>query len=123
MLLNAYTLHDTKAASYSPPFFAAAHGLATRMVMELASDTSTTVGRHPADFTLYCVGRFDTESGQVLPGERQHISDVVALVPRPPAQSSLFERMANGRDNVAGAATDGHGAEVKSDAAGRGRSL
>lgn len=91
MIVNAYTLHDTKAVSYSPPFFAAAHGLATRMVMELASDLSTTVGRHPADFTLYCVGRFDTESGQILPITREHISDVLALTPRAPATNGLFE--------------------------------
>lgn len=92
MILNAYTLHDTKAASYSPPFFAGAHGLATRMVMELASDMSTTVGRHPSDFTLYCVGRFDTESGQVLPAQhREHIADVLSLTPRAPVTAGLFE--------------------------------
>lgn len=109
MLVNAYTLHDVKAASYSPPFFAAAHGLATRMVMELAQDASTTVGRHPADFTLYCVGRFNTESGEVLPAVREHIADVVSLAPRPPAP--LFD--GNGRpDYFANPPTNGRSPEM-----------
>lgn len=113
MLLNAYTLHDVKAASYSPPFFAAAHGLATRMVTELACDVSTTVGRHPADFTVYCVGRFDTVSGQVLPSEhREHIADVLSLVPRA-VTASLFERPGDGVDHGAGAPTNGHAEEVR----------
>lgn len=92
MLLKAYTLHDTKAASYSPPFFTASHGLATRMVQELASDASTTVGRHPSDFTIYCVGAFDTERGELLPApHREHIADVLSLAPRAAGQAGLFE--------------------------------
>lgn len=110
MFLNAYSLYDVKALSYSPPFFAAAHGLATRMVMELASDHSTSVGRHPADFTLYCVGRFDTDTGQVLPASaREHIADVLTLAPRPAAP--LFERH-GGSDYVPGAAANGRSPEM-----------
>jgi len=83
MLLNAYTLYDNKALTYSPPFYAAAHGQAVRLVMELAQDTNTTVGRHPSDFTLFCVGMFDDATGALLPaGVREHISDVLPLAPR-----------------------------------------
>lgn len=82
MLLNAYTLYDVKAVTYSPPFYAHQHGEAMRMVMQLAEDPNTTVGRHPADFTLYCVGRFDTSTGQLLSGDaREHITDVLPLAP------------------------------------------
>lgn len=106
MIVNAYTLYDCKALSYSPPFFAAAHGLATRMIMELANDLSTSVGRHPADFTVYCVGRFDTDSGQVLPLEvREHIADVLQLVSRQPTPLPL--------DVVAGAPTGGSGGATR----------
>lgn len=87
MISNVYSLHDSKALTYSPPFLAAQHGLAIRMVMEIADGPSTSVGRHPADFTLYCIGRFDDQSGQMLPAEhREHISDVVSLLPVPLSQ-------------------------------------
>lgn len=92
MISNVYSLHDSKALTYSPPFLAAQHGLAIRMVMEIADGPSTSVGRHPADFTLYCIGRFDDQSGQMLPAEhREHISDVVSLLPRSPVTAGLFE--------------------------------
>lgn len=92
MISNVYSLHDSKALIYSPPFLAGQHGLAMRMVQELANDLSTSVGRHPADFTLYCIGSFDDQSGQMLPAaHREHISDVLALSPRAPIGPGLFE--------------------------------
>lgn len=95
MLLNAYTLYDAKALTYSPPFYATAHGAAVRMVMDLASDQNTSVGRHPSDFSLYCVGQWNDAVGCLLPADvRQHISDVLPLIPaRPP--TSVREYFAN----------------------------
>lgn len=91
MISNAYSLYDSKALTYSPPFYAGAHGQAVRMVMELVSDNNNTVGRHPADFTLYCVGQFNDATGSLLPAAtREHISDVLALVPPAPALSDFF---------------------------------
>ncbi|QCQ84659.1 nonstructural protein [Blackfly microvirus SF02] len=81
MLLNAYSLYDQKALTYSPPFYCSAHGQAVRMVMDLANDSNTMVGRHPADFTLYCIGQFDDSVGGLLPaGVREHIADALTLV-------------------------------------------
>lgn len=85
MILNAYSIYDSKALSYSPPFYAVAHGQACRNVMDAAADPNTSLARHPADYQLFCVGRFDDQSGQLLPGDREHVSDVVALAPRPAA--------------------------------------
>ncbi|QCQ84790.1 nonstructural protein [Blackfly microvirus SF02] len=83
MLLNAYSLYDQKALTYSPPFYCAAHGQAVRMVMELVSDPSTICGRHPADFSLLCVGQFDDTAGLLLPTQhREHIADAVSLSPK-----------------------------------------
>lgn len=83
MLINAYTLYDAKALTYSPPFYCGAHGQAVRAVMELVQDLNTTVGRHPADFTLYCVGQFNDAVGCLLPADvREHIADVTSLLPK-----------------------------------------
>lgn len=83
MLLNAYTLYDVKSLTYSPPFYAGAHGAASRMVADLAQDSSTTVGRHPKDFTLYCVGLFNDGTGELLPhAVKELVTDVVSLLPR-----------------------------------------
>lgn len=88
MLLNAYTLYDNKALTYSPPFYGPAHGMAVRMVIDLAMDQSTTVGRHPQDFTLYCVGQWNDAVGCMLPADvREHIADVLPLISRGPKPS------------------------------------
>lgn len=83
MRLNAYSLYDSKALNYSPPFYAPAHGAAVRLVMDLAADRNTSVGRHPADYTLFFVGIFDDYTGIISPNEvKEHISDVVPLLPK-----------------------------------------
>lgn len=91
MILNAYSLFDRKALTYSPPFFQATHGLATRLVSDLALDPNTTVGRHPADFVLYHVGRWDDSGVGLSPiSPLVHVVDVLSLLPKP-VDTPLFK--------------------------------
>lgn len=84
MKLNAYTLFDTKSLVFNTPFFTHTHGAATRMCADLVADLNTTVGRHPADYVLYCIGQYDDEKGALVPHEiREHVVDIVSLVPMP----------------------------------------
>lgn len=81
MIINLYSIFDSKALAFGPPFPAATHGLAVRMFGDLVGDSNTTVGRHPSDFRLYCVATFDDQKAVtvgVLPPE--HIVDAIALV-------------------------------------------
>lgn len=83
MLTNAYSIYDVKSLTYSPPFFAVSHGAASRMFSDLANNTQTTVGLHPRDFSLYCIGRFDDNAGQLLPADiREHIADATTFINR-----------------------------------------
>lgn len=88
MLLRAYTLHDVKALNYSPPFFQHNDGLAIRMLSDLVADMNTSVGRHPADFKLYCVGSYDDTNGRLIPlNIIEHVMDAISCVP---PQRDLF---------------------------------
>lgn len=83
MLLRAYTLHDTKALTYSPPFFVNNDALAIRMLTDLVNDPNTSPGRHPADFRMYCVGSYDDQNGKLLSLDiPNHVMDAVSLVQR-----------------------------------------
>lgn len=62
MHLIAYSLYDEKAGVFSPPFFVGTEGLALRAVSDLVADNRTTVARHPNDFVLYELGRFDDQT-------------------------------------------------------------
>lgn len=81
MLLRAYAIFDSKSLIYNSPFFAPTDGAAVRMLTDLVSDPNTTVGRHPADYVLFCIGGYDDQKGQLLPFiPLEHIVDAVALV-------------------------------------------
>lgn len=81
MILRAYTLHDVKALTYSPPFFVNNNGLAIRMLTDLVNDSNTAPGRHPADFKLYCIGSYDDAKGLLVPLDiPEHVMDAVACV-------------------------------------------
>ena len=81
MILRAYSIFDTKALQYHPPFFQATDGAAVRLLQDLVSDLNTTVGRHPNDFVLYCIGTYDDSEGLLSPAlPRLHVMDAVALV-------------------------------------------
>lgn len=98
---KAYTLHDVKALTYSPPFYQTNHALAVRMCKDLVADINTTVGRHPADYKLYCVGTFDDATGKLEPlNIIEHVTDIISLVPAP-TQREFFgmdTTRANGAD-------------------------
>jgi len=91
MLLKAYSIYDNKALQYHPPFFASTDGAAVRSFRDLVNDQSTTVGRHPGDYVLYCIGTFSDQDGSLdreIP--LRHVMDAAALVELPPA--SLFAK-------------------------------
>lgn len=90
MLLNAYSIYDRKGLNYHAPFFAATDGLAVRNFSDLANDTNTTIGRHPADYVLYCVGTFSDANGSMEPCvPLRHVMDADALLQ---VQPTLFSQ-------------------------------
>lgn len=92
MKLNAYSIFDRKALQYNAPFYQSTDGAAVRSLSDLVNDQNTTVGRHPSDFVLYCVGSYDDQSA-IFVGEQpvRHIMDAIALVK---IQPSLFQEAA-----------------------------
>lgn len=66
MNMNMYSIFDVKTDTFGVPFFAPSHGSALRSFQDLANDKNTTVGRHPEDFKLVCVGLFDDHSAVIL---------------------------------------------------------
>lgn len=81
MKLLTYTVYDNRALIYNQPFYAPTDGAALRMFEELANDTSTSVGRHPGDYTLFLCASYDDQAGAFWPiSPLIRIADAVALV-------------------------------------------
>ncbi len=65
MKLNAYTIYDVAAGTYSRPYFCGSDGEATRGFKDIATDAEHPVGQHPEDYTLYRTGNFNTSTGEM----------------------------------------------------------
>lgn len=93
MHVNAYSIRDVKADVFHAPFFLPTDGAATRAFSDVANDTNTQIGRHPADFTLYHVGSFDDSNGLLTACERRHVVDATSLLRIQPT-GDLFRKAA-----------------------------
>ena len=62
MILQVFSIHDSKAAAYLAPFFQPTSALAVRMFTDAANDPESNICRHPEDFTLFHMGSYDNET-------------------------------------------------------------
>lgn len=60
---NIYSVFDTKAGTYTPPFFQHAEPMAIRTFGDCCNDITHTFGKHPEDYTLFCLGTYDDLTG------------------------------------------------------------
>lgn len=63
MIVCVFAIWDTKAQSFSQPFYAGSKGLAIRSFTDLVNDDKTSVNKYPDDFTLFELGKFDDSDG------------------------------------------------------------
>ncbi len=59
MKLKIFTVYDTKALAYLPPFFLPNELMAKRVFGDMADDINHQFGKHPEDYSLYEMGDFD----------------------------------------------------------------
>lgn len=59
----AFCVYDSKGETFMPPFFVPAKGLAIRAFEDCVNSNDHHFGKHPADYTLFYLGEFDTEIG------------------------------------------------------------
>ena len=62
-MVKVFTVYDSKAEAYLPPFYARSTGDAIRRFSDTANDVSHDFNKHAADFTLFEIGEFDELQG------------------------------------------------------------
>lgn len=65
MKINVYSVYDSKAAVFNPPFHIVNDMVAIRHFETLVNDSRSTVFGHSEDYTLHQVGVFDDELGRM----------------------------------------------------------
>lgn len=63
MILQVFTVHDSKARAFLPPFYQARLEMAARAFADCADQPEHAFCRNPDDYTLYHLGSFDDELG------------------------------------------------------------
>lgn len=63
MIYKVFSVYDSKARSYSRPFYAINEEIAVRMFASAIDDPESQLGKHPADFSLHLLGSFDDSTG------------------------------------------------------------
>lgn len=78
MHLIIFSVYDSKAESYVQPFYVPRVNVGIRMFAHAANNTETDFGRFPGDYTLFQIGTFDSDTGQITP-DKAHTNHGTAL--------------------------------------------
>lgn len=65
MILNVFSIFDSKVEAYMAPFFAPTRGAAIRMFEDAIVNQDGIFSKHSADFTLFHIGHFNDETGHI----------------------------------------------------------
>ncbi len=59
MIHQVFTVHDSKASAYLPPFYFSTLGQAIRAFTDSVNDPGHGFAKHPEDYTLFHLGTYD----------------------------------------------------------------
>jgi hypothetical protein len=68
MKFEIFSVYDSKAETFGTPMFFGAKGQAIRAFDDQAnSGPESVIFNHPGDFTLFQIGVFDSDTGEIIP--------------------------------------------------------
>lgn len=81
MIQKLYSVRDSKAGIFHPPFPQKTHGEAERTFASTVRNKDTSLHAYPDDYDLYYLGEFDDNSGKMdLLDSPQHVVKAVQLM-------------------------------------------
>ncbi len=60
-----FTIYDSKAEAFLPPFFMHQKGMAIRAFTDSVNNEQSQISLHPADYNLFHIGEFDDNSAEI----------------------------------------------------------
>lgn len=92
-----FAVYDSAASRYLDPFVAPTAEVAIRGFKTAVNRPEHAFNSHPADYTLFQVGRFDPETGILVPANPHNLGNGVQLLDAPtPMLSPLTEAINDG---------------------------
>lgn len=65
MVHRIFTIHDSKAEAFLPPFFLPTAGMATRAFADMVMQPEHAFNQHPEDYTLFEIGEWSDIRGTI----------------------------------------------------------
>lgn len=80
MKTSIFSVFDSKLAVYNTPFFMQREQAAIRSFTDAVNDPQTTLNKHPEDYTLFHIGDFDDDTGELIPVHPRGLITASAVV-------------------------------------------
>ena len=80
MRLNIYTIFDQASGAYMRPFYAQSDGQALRSFTDIAQDADHEIGKHPEDYSLFRIGTYDDNKGELHPEDKECMATALEVV-------------------------------------------
>lgn len=80
MIQQIYSVYDSASGIYQRPFVGQSHGQVTRSFTDIACDADHEIGKHPEDYTLFCLGSFNDGTGEIIPWPPEKIAMALEVV-------------------------------------------
>lgn len=80
MKINCYAVLDSKIADFHMAIFDIKHEGAIRQFSDAVNDKQTKWSKHPEDYSLWYVGKFDTTKGMLEGCLPENLVNAVAIV-------------------------------------------
>lgn len=75
-----YVVYDQKAEAYMTPFFMGNDNTAIRGFSDAINNPETPFGKHPHDYTLFCIGEYSDALGEISPTAPRSIGNGVEYI-------------------------------------------
>ena len=79
MIHLIYAVYDSKAETYTPPFFQHHEAMALRTFTDCCNDKGHTFGMHPGDYTIFNLGQYDDLTGSITQDKITSIANGLQL--------------------------------------------
>ncbi len=72
-----FTVYDEKAKAFLTPFFLPEKGMAVRVFSDCVNSDDHQFGKHPHDYTLFCIGEWLDHDGVIVAEQKAAIGNGV----------------------------------------------
>jgi hypothetical protein len=77
MNLNIYSIKDSKAGTFSQPFYSVNHSTAIRSFNASIQDPTNPLSNYPNDFSLYHLGTWEDREATITLNNVEFVADAV----------------------------------------------